>query len=156
MCEVFCRQKFRSGFPSSGIPPSLSILNCVYNLLWYIPVQPRSLRPENAPSYFQKSLAYVLLAGLLYLICEIYVNDLIVYGVDEDDFIYNFRHIFERLVKYKCVLKPCKCQFGLTKIEYVGRVLFSDGSTMRHETIQVIDFPLATRVKQLSSFIGLV
>ena len=49
--------------------------------------------PKNALSYFQQSLAYVVLAGLLYLICEIYVDDLIVYGVDEDDFI-----IFERLV----------------------------------------------------------
>ena len=55
--------------------------------------------PKNAPSYFQQSLA-----GLLYLICEIYVDDLIVYGIEEDDFIQNLRTIFERLVKYKCVL----------------------------------------------------
>ena len=47
--------------------------------------------------------------------------------------------------------------FGLTKIEYVGRVLFFDESTMRDETIRkVLDFPLPTRVKQHSSFIGLV
>ena len=46
----------------------------------------------------QQSLAYVVLAGLLYQICEIYVDDLIVYGVDEDDFIKNLRTIFERLV----------------------------------------------------------
>ena len=64
-------------------------------------------RIKTAPSYFQQSLA-----GLLYLVCEIYVDDLIVYGVDEDDFIKNLRTIFERLVKYKCVLKPSKCQFG--------------------------------------------
>ena len=82
---------------------------------------------------------------------------MIVYGVDEDNFIKNLRTIFERLAKYKCVLKPSKCQFGLTKIEYVGRVLFFDESTMGDETIRkVLDFLLPTKVKQLSSFIGLV
>ena len=40
------------------------------------------------------TLVYVVLAGLLYLICEIYVDVLIVYGVDEDDFIPNLRIIF--------------------------------------------------------------
>ena len=45
--------------------------------------------PKNKPSYFQQSLGYVVLAGQLYLICEIYVNDLVVYGVYEDDFIQN-------------------------------------------------------------------
>ena len=41
--------------------------------------------PKNTPSYFHQPLVYVILASLLYAICEIYVDDLIVY--DKDDFI---------------------------------------------------------------------
>ena len=48
-CAKFFRQEFHSGFLSgflsSGIAPSLSTLKCVYNLLWYILVQTRSIRP---------------------------------------------------------------------------------------------------------------
>ena len=95
---------------------------------------------------------YVVLAGLLYLtICEIYVDDLIVYGWNEDDFIQNLRTIFERLVKYNCELKPTKCPFCWTKIEFVERVMFFD------ETIRkVLDFLIPTTFLQFSSFIGLV
>ena len=72
--------------------------------------------PKNAPSYSQHALVYVVLIGLLYVICEIYVDDLIVYGKDEDEFSDNLRKTF------------IKCKLGLTRIEYVGRVLFFDGS----------------------------
>ena len=91
-------------------------------------------RQKNAQSYFLQSLTYVVLAGLRYLICEIYVDDLIVYGVDEDKIIQNLPTIFKRLIKYKCVLKPSKCQFGLTKIEYVEKSV----SLVKFSTSEII------------------
>jgi hypothetical protein len=35
---------------------------------------------KGAPSYFQAALATVVLAGLLHIICELYIDDIIVHG----------------------------------------------------------------------------
>ena len=137
--KFFAVMDFTQDFHQVEVHPLFRFLTAFITFCGIFQFKRVPFGPKNAPSYFQQSLAYAVLAGLLYLI---YVDDLIVYGVDEDDFIKNLRTIFERLVKYKCVLKPSKYQFGLTKIEYVGRVLFFDGSTMRDETIRkFLDFP---------------
>ena len=44
---------------------------------------------KGAPSYFQGVLASIVLVGLLYFICELYIDDIIVYGRDEDEFLAN-------------------------------------------------------------------
>jgi hypothetical protein len=36
--------------------------------------------PKNAPSYYQQFIAGVVLAGILYLICKLYIDDCIVFG----------------------------------------------------------------------------
>jgi transposase InsO family protein len=69
----------------------------------------------------------------------------------------NLKTVFERFKKHGIVLKPSKCKFGLTQIEYVGRVINQQGTTMRNETItKVLEFPLPQYSKQLRGFIGLV
>ena len=42
--------------------------------------------PKNASSWYQQLMAGVVLAGILYLICEIYVDDCIVYGETQKSF----------------------------------------------------------------------
>ena len=41
---------------------------------------------KGAPSYFQQVMATVVLAGLMYIICELYLDDIIVHGKTEDEF----------------------------------------------------------------------
>ena len=78
-------------------------------------------------------------------------------GKDKEEFLKNLETVFERFKKYGIVLKPKKCQFGMTEIEYVGRVINEHGTTMRNEAItKVLDFPLPIYFKQLRGFIGLV
>ena len=43
--------------------------------------------PKNAPSYYQQLIAGVVLAGILYFICELYVDDCIVFGKDKEEFL---------------------------------------------------------------------
>ena len=47
--------------------------------------------PKNAPSWYQQLMAGVVLAGILYLICEIYVDDCIVHGETQKVFLANLR-----------------------------------------------------------------
>ena len=112
--KFFAVMDFTQGFHQLEVHPLFRFLTAFITFSGIFQFKRILFSPKNAPKYFQQSLAYVVLAGLLYLICRIYVDYLIVYGVDEDYFIHNILAIFERLVKYKCVLKLSK---------YTGRVL---------------------------------
>ena len=99
--------------------------------------------PKNNPSWYQQLMAGVVLAGIIYLICEIYVDDCIAYGATRTTFLANLRKVFERVRKFKFALKPKKCRLGLFETEYVGRVININGTTMRNKTItKVLNFPL--------------
>ena len=51
--------------------------------------------PKRAPSYFQEIMATVVLTGLIYMICEMYIDDCTVFGDTHIDFV---------LIKKKIVL----------------------------------------------------
>jgi Reverse transcriptase (RNA-dependent DNA polymerase) len=59
---------------------------------------------KRAPSYFQEVMATVVLAGLIYLICEMYIDDCIVYGSDMNQFVDRLRQIFMRFRQHHLFL----------------------------------------------------
>ena len=95
-----------------------------------------SHRPKNARSFFQQRVDQIVLAGLLYLICEQWIDDLVIHGDKDDEFLKNLHKLFLRFRQYQCVLKLTKCKLDKSQTEYVGRVLSHDGTTMRDETIK--------------------
>jgi hypothetical protein len=112
---------------------------------------------KGAPSYFQRMMATVVLAGLIYTQCEAYLDDVLVFGETEDEYIDNLRSVFERFRKFGITLNPKKCEFGLEEVEFVGHVLGADGiSFSKEKTEKVLDFPVPQTMKQLRAFIGLV
>ena len=111
---------------------------------------------KSAPTYFQEQMATVVLAGLIYLICEVYLDDCIIYGRGNDQFLARMEEVFKRFSKHKILLQPKKCKFGLSKIEYVGRQISKDGTSMTPEKVRsVADFPKPTTNSSMRSFLGL-
>jgi hypothetical protein len=111
---------------------------------------------KGAPSYFQREVASIL-GGLIGIICELYLDDLIIFGETEHEFMESLRNILERLRTHDITCNPEKCKFGVNSVEYVGHVIDSEGlnfSDKKKE--QVLDFPLPTLIKELHSFLGLV
>ena len=43
--------------------------------------------PKRAPSYFQEIMATVVLTGLIYMICEMYIDDCTVFGDTNTEFV---------------------------------------------------------------------
>ena len=85
-----------------------------------------------------------------------YVDDIIVFGATEAEFVANDEKIFSLLEQYNVNVKPSKVKLGLTKVEYVRRDIHHDGTTMQDEkTQEVLDFPLPDYVRFLRSFMGL-
>jgi transposase InsO family protein len=113
--------------------------------------------PKRAPSYFQEMMAAVVLVGLVYFICEIYLDDCIVHAATNTSFLERLETVFQRFSKHKLFLKPGKCKFGTSKVEFCGRVVSKEGISMSEKKIsQVLNFPVPVYHKQLKSFLGLV
>jgi hypothetical protein len=57
----------------------------------------------------------------LYFICELYLDDILVYGRTGDEFVARLRSVFVRLRIHNVKVKPKKCFFGVPSLEYVGK-----------------------------------
>ena len=77
-----------------------------------------------------------------------------IYGPDE--FLQRLRDVFIRFREKNLFLKAKKCKFGVTRLEYVGRVISKEGLSMSAEKIKsVLDFPRPKTVTALRGFFGL-
>jgi len=63
---------------------------------------------KGAPAYFQQMIATVVLSGLMYFICEAYIDDILVYGSNNEEFLDRLRQVFLRFRKHKLTLIPSK------------------------------------------------
>jgi hypothetical protein len=112
---------------------------------------------NGAASYFQRMMASKVLAGLLYIFVELYLDDVLVYATNDDEFLARLKVVFERFRQFNITLNHKKCYFGLAEVEFVGHVLKSDGACFSTERrSKVLDFVLPVKQKQLKSFLGLV
>jgi hypothetical protein len=61
---------------------------------------------KGAPAYFQQVMATVVLAELLYIICELYIDDILVYGNTEEALLQRLREVFNRLREHRVTVSP--------------------------------------------------
>jgi hypothetical protein len=112
---------------------------------------------KGAASYFQRMMASKVLAGLLYIFVELYLDDVLIYATNDNDFLERLGIVFELFRQFNITLNPKKCYFGLEEVEFVGHVLKTDGICFSTEkSTKVLDFALPAKQKQLKSFLGLV
>ena len=92
----------------------------------------------------------------MYICTEAYIDDVIVHGKNEDDFISNLRKVFQRFRKYNVKLQPSKMKIGLTSVEYVGHKIDKEGLHFTREKLDsVLNFQKPMYQAQLKSFLGL-
>jgi hypothetical protein len=110
---------------------------------------------KGAPSYFQHVMQSEVLTGLQYNICEIYIDDIIIFAETSAELVDNLRMVLERLQKHNISVSPEKCSFGLREVEFVGHTLDKDGLHFtRAKLDKVLHIPLPVTSKQLKSFLG--
>ena len=63
---------------------------------------------KGAPAYFQGVLAAIVLVNLLYVCCELYQDDIIIYANTENEFLANLEKVLQRLQKHKLIVNPVK------------------------------------------------
>ena len=98
---------------------------------------------KRSGPYLQRSMASVVLAGLVYIICEIYIDDVLIHGRSEEDFLVNLRKVLDRRRQFNVAANPKKTKLGLSEVEYVGHVVSSEGTSFADEKkLKVLDFLL--------------
>ena len=110
---------------------------------------------KGAPSYFQQMMATTVLVGLIYVICEIYLDDIIIYANTEAEFLSRLEEVLKRLQKHNLTLNPDKVELGMPEVEFVGHVINDKGLTFTRERIdKVLEIETPIFGKQLKSFLG--
>ena len=100
-------------------------------------------------------LASTVLRGLLYDICELYIDDIIVFGNSPKELLTNLELVFERLTKHRLTVNPEKCFIGMSEVEFVGHTIDERGMSFSREKIdKVLNIPEPVLGKELKSFLG--
>jgi hypothetical protein len=111
---------------------------------------------KGAPGYFQRAMVTEVLKGLLYTHCEVYLDDIIVFGATEEEYLANLEEVFKRLEEFNITINPDKCKLGLTSVEYVGHTIDRMGHHFtREKLLGVLNFAIPRTATELMSFIGL-
>jgi transposase InsO family protein len=154
--KIFAKIDFTKGYYQAPLSMSSRILTafiCFCGVYQWLRV-PMGLK--GAPSYFQKEMATLVLGGLIHIILELYIDDILIHGRTEEEFIERVKLVFDRLRKHKITVNPKKCFFGASRIEFVGHEINEEGMKFSEEKIRkVIDFALPITSKQLQGFLGL-
>lgn len=110
----------------------------------------------NAPMTFQRAMDLIL-SGLKYEICLVYLDDIIVFGRTWKEHCDNLRTVLERLQSAGIFLKPKKCQFGKRSITFLGHTVSSDGVSTTSEKVKAVsEFKKPDKVDDVRAFLGLV
>ena len=100
-------------------------------------------------------MSTIVLPRLIHSICELYLDDCIVPGQDEDSFISRLEQVFSRFREFGITLHPDKCRFGLSEVEYVGVKISKEGTHFtRSKLDSILDFKEPSTQGELKSFLG--
>ena len=90
-----------------------------------------------APSVFQRLMDLVL-CGLTYETCLVYLDDIIVFSKDFDTHLHRLREIFDRLRGANLKLHGKKCSFFRQRVDFLGHVRTKAGIEVQPEKIEVV------------------
>ena len=108
----------------------------------------------SAPAIFQMTMDKIL-QGLNGVSC--YLDDILVTGRDDTEYLTNLQRVFERLQEYGVQLKKSKCSFMSKSVEYLGYKIDAKGLQFTPQKVEAIQqAPHPKNVQQLRSFLGLV
>jgi len=79
-----------------------------------------------APSVFQRLMDFVL-AGLSYITCLIYLDDIIIFGRTFEQQLNRLEEVFRRIQSANLKLKPTKCSFFQRQVDFLGHAISEDG-----------------------------
>jgi len=108
-----------------------------------------------APSVFQRLMDLVL-CGLTYETCLVYLDDIFVFSRDFDSHVERLREIFDRLKKANLKLHIKKCCLFQRRVSFLGHVLTEHGIEVQSDKVEAVQsWPTPRNLTEVRSFVGL-
>lgn len=124
----------------------------IRNGLWQFTVMPFGLC--NAPATFERLMEKIL-HKLLFEICLVYLDDIIIFGKSFEEMLKRLKQVFLCLRSSNLKVNPKKCFFFKKEIKYLGYLVSEKGIATDQEKISAVrDWPVPRTKKQLRSFLG--
>jgi len=79
-----------------------------------------------------------ILTELLNNFCIVYLNDILIFFVEKTDHVDHVKQILERLRKFKLYASLKKCEFFITKVNFLKFVIFIESVSMNSSRINII------------------
>ncbi len=79
-----------------------------------------------------------ILTELLNNFCVIYLNDILIFFVEKTDHINHVKQILERLRKFKLYISLKKCEFFITKVNFLKFIMFIENVSMNSSKVNII------------------
>ena len=126
---------------------------CTPNGLFEFKVLPFGLC--NAPSTFQR-LMDLILTGLQWSSCLVYLDDIIILGKNFADHIHNIQVVLHRIKDAGLKLQPTKCHFFRKAVSYLGHIVSEHGVAVDPSQVDKIkSWPIPTSSREVQQFLGL-
>jgi Reverse transcriptase (RNA-dependent DNA polymerase) len=110
---------------------------------------------SGAAHTFQRAMD-VILAGLKWTACLVYLDDVVVYRKDLQQHNDRLREVLRCLRSAGMKIKLSKCHFGETSLHILGHVVSEKGIAAGPDKLRAVEcFPVPRNVKEVQSFLGL-
>ena len=154
--NYFTSLDFFSGFLQVGLTPEASsktAFSCHLGQFEYL-VMPFGL--TNGPAIFQRLMDFVFAQLIKEGICHPYMDDLILPAESLNQHNENLQKIFDVIRKANLKLKPSKCHFLQSNLNFLGYRISEKGiQAQPSKTEAITNFPVPKNTKQVRSFLGL-
>ena len=125
---------------------------CTRNGLFHFRVMPFGL--ANAPATFERLMELVL-KGLTFDRCLVYLDDVIVFGRSFDETLENLRAVFVRMRQANLRLKPSKCVLFRKSVSFLGHTVSDKGIGCDPEKIEAVrSWATPSNATEVRSFLG--
>lgn len=112
---------------------------------------------STAPGVYQDRMANVVLKDLVPECAVVYIDDTIIYGKTVEEFLLNLGKVLERMKVFNVKLKPSKCSFGYSSVNFVGHYFSSGGYSLSQERKDgILKLVEPRNIKELRKVIGLI
>ena len=109
----------------------------------------------NAPNSFSR-LMNLVMSGLNFAICLIYLDDIIVFASDLETHLSRLVQVLVRLGEVNLKLKPSKCHLLRREVLFLGHVVSRNGIATDSTKIEAVEsWPTPQKLKEVRAFLGL-
>lgn len=86
----------------------------------------------------------------------VFFDDILIYSRDKDEHCEHVAAVLEVMRNHELYANAKKCEFGQTRVSYLGHVISEKGVAIDPSKVQsVLDWPLPRTIKELRGFLGL-